>query len=72
MVRFDFEEVSKDSHWSMAALQGTRLEETADGLGRVSVLGNDGFKGTFFAKSCGELGAQAIQMSLGFGFLVML
>ena len=72
VLRFDFEEIRQHAHGSEPTLQRSRLEQAANRFRGVTMLGDDRFERSLLAQSRGELGAQAVELTLGFVFLVAL
>src|SRR5208337_2430914 len=68
----DFEEVGEYTHRRAASLHYAGLKEAADGLGGISVLGDNGLERTLFAECGRVLGAENVEMGLGPGFLELL
>ena len=68
----NFEKIRENAHGGASALHGTGLEEPADGLGGISMFGDDGFEGSSFAECRGKFRAQAIEMVFALGFLAAL
>ena len=69
VARIDFQKIGKHAGGSMSALQGARLEQPPHRLGRVPMLGDDGFERSLFAERGRVFGANRIEVPLGVVFL---
>src|SRR5580692_5991200 len=68
IARIDFEKIGEHAGGSISSLHGARLKQPTHRLSRIAVLGNDSFKRPSLAKRRGKLGANGIEMLLGFIF----
>ena len=72
VTRLDFQEVGEHAYGREAAVHHAGLKQAADGLGRVSVLGDDRFERSFLAEGGCKLRAQDVKIGLGAGFFQLL
>ena len=62
---FDFEKIGEHAGGSVSSLHCARLKKAPHRLGRITVLGDDGFERPFLAQRRGVFGADGVEVFLG-------